>query len=139
VVKTSKTKGERIVQVVSTRPRDQLVVLTVDGYVKRLPTSGLTLVDEATTGQAVTRRDIAGIAVVRPPTELWAITTSRLLPFRAEAIPLEMDLSVKSHPLLKLNTAERVIALLAPSLLARLAKAASLETKPIPTPATIAL
>lgn len=138
VIKISKTKNERLVQVVAARSREQIVVLTTDGFAKRLPASALTLATESTAGQAISRRDIAGIAIVRPPTELWAVTTSRLLPFRAEAIPLEMEVSVKSHPILKLNSGEQITALLAPSLLARLAKAAVSEPKASALPAAVA-
>ena len=54
-----------------------------------------------------------GLALARPKTELWAVTTTRLLPVRPESIPLELDPTVKSHKLLKLDPDERVLALLA--------------------------
>ncbi|MCW5849733.1 MAG: Hsp70 family protein [Anaerolineae bacterium] len=113
LVKLSKTKGERLVGVLPTRTRDQIVVLTADGYAKRLPAHALTLAAEPTPGQAVTRREIVGVALARPKTELWAVTTTRLLPVRPESIPLELDPTVKSHKLLKLDAGERVLALLA--------------------------
>ncbi len=113
LIKLSKAKGERVVGVVAVRPRDHLLLVTADGYAKRLPAFAIPLTSEVTSGSAVVRREVAALTRLAEGKGLWAVTAARLVRIEPTKAPLEMELSARSHPLVKLKAGETVTAVLA--------------------------
>jgi len=104
---------DRVVSAVLARPTDELVVVLVDGYGRRLWVDWLFAPDKPNQkGKSLAARksEVVGTAVWSPESSLQAITTTRFLPLDPVKLPLED--STKTQPLIKLAKDEQVNGLL---------------------------
>jgi len=101
---------ERIAGAVLVADGDEILLLTDEGYARRLPATDVYAPDKGNSrGRAlIARGPVRDVAVLRPDAELWAMTTAGLKQVAAERIPLEAD-TTRSHGLLELAPGETVL------------------------------
>ena len=109
----SRSNTDRVIGAVAVKPDDQLLLLNGGGHARRLPVDQLPLsAGKAKTVSLTGRRDVYGLAVIRPDSGLVAVTTTRFQPLDLAAIPLEEAASKKIYPALKLAKGEAVCGLI---------------------------
>ncbi|MFN8474695.1 MAG: Hsp70 family protein [Anaerolineae bacterium] len=113
VIPVAWDKGERIVGALRVGGQRQVILLTSDGYAKRVVSTALPRVEKASQSQTIIRRPVAAVGLPAGETML-ALTSRRCLPFHPDDIPLETELTVRSHRLFKLADGETVMALVSP-------------------------
>ncbi len=111
VIPVAWDKGERIVGALRTGGQRQVLILTGDGYAKRFLSTALPLAEKGS--QSIIRRPVAAVGL-RLGDTMHALTSRRCLSFRPDDIPLETELTVRSHRLFKLADDETVTALVSP-------------------------
>lgn len=113
LVRVSKARGERVAAVVGVSSgKDQVALLTTDGYARRFPANSVPLATEPGGGQIIVRRPVAGAARVRPGDRVWAVTTQRLVPLDLQRVKPATTPTTKSQPVVTLAEGETVTALL---------------------------
>jgi DNA gyrase/topoisomerase IV subunit A len=102
---------ETIIGALTSHAEDELLLLTANGYARRLPLAAVFAPEKANSHGRVliSRRPLRALAHARP--HLQAITTAGLRPVDAGAIPCEDD-STRSYRLLRLREAQEVLRLL---------------------------
>lgn len=94
-------KEESIVGVVACQPADDLLLLTADGYGRRVPAGAIPLADKPNSkgSNLISRRPVVGLALVANEAEIKVLTPAGIHNLDPYAIPRESD-STKSHPLI---------------------------------------
>ena len=101
---------ERLVGSVLAAARDELLLVTAQGYARRLPLAAVYApAKENSRGRVlIARGPVRDLVRLRPAAALWAMTTAGLKRVKAKAIPLEAD-TTRSHRLLELAPDETLL------------------------------
>ncbi|MEW5987273.1 MAG: Hsp70 family protein [Chloroflexota bacterium] len=102
---------ERIIGAAAGPGEEQLVVVTADGYGKRLSLAWVPPAAKGITrGKAIiTRQPVRAIATVGPEQSLWVVTTQRWVTAGVGRLPLDEETSTRSHKWIRLYTGEEVV------------------------------
>jgi hypothetical protein len=105
---------EKVVAAVLAGEDEQVILLTADGYGKRLPAAAVPLAEKANSRGKVmiARRPLGALLRANGHSCVWAMTPDRFLPFDPADLPLDDDASTRSHPLLRLAPGEEILAAL---------------------------
>jgi hypothetical chaperone protein len=107
---------DRVHAAVLAHPDDSLLLLTADGYGRRLLPNWIPAPERPNQkGKSLVARrgGVGGTAVFAPDQPLYAITTARLLPLDGHGDGLPLEDSSKTAPALKLSPDEAITGLLA--------------------------
>ncbi|MCI0397802.1 MAG: Hsp70 family protein [Chloroflexi bacterium] len=110
----NRREGERVIGALLAEADDEIVLVTADGYGRRLPAAWVPSAPKANSRGRVmiARRDVRGMARVEPDRPTWVVTPQQLAPVESGRLPLDSENSTKSYTLLKLQAGEEVLALL---------------------------
>jgi hypothetical chaperone protein len=110
---------ERIACAQTTRPVDQILVVTRQGTARRVSTAAIPTPSGAKPAgkSPFGNEEVCGLAVLRPykETKVWAVTQARLVPVSPYRVPQDEELGRKSHPCPGLEPGETVSALVTSS------------------------
>ncbi|MGH2536058.1 MAG: Hsp70 family protein [Candidatus Promineifilaceae bacterium] len=111
----SRREGERLAGAVLAAEADESLLVTADGYAKRLLVAEMPAAERPNSRgrAAVSRGRLAGLARVEPGRPVWALRDGCLMPLDPLAVPLDGPNTTKAHRLVKLRPGEALGPLLA--------------------------
>jgi DNA gyrase/topoisomerase IV subunit A len=106
--------GEQLAGTIVTETNSDLLLITADGYGKRLPAAWVPIPDKANTrGRVIlARTDLRVAAAVPESGQIWALTAGEMIPLEIGRLPFDEEGSTKSHKFLKKKVAGEVLAFL---------------------------
>jgi DNA gyrase/topoisomerase IV subunit A len=109
----SRREPDRVVSAALVREPDELLLLTADGYARRLESGWIPVPPRANTpGRAlVARLPLQGMAVVQQDRPIWAACAGKLIPVPANHLDADSPTSTKSYRLLRLSPEQQLSAL----------------------------
>lgn len=101
---------EEMVGAVLAREGDDVLLVTAEGYARRLPATAVYAPEKGNSRGRVliTRGPVRSVVRLREDAALWAVTSTGLRPVSTEKIPAEAD-STRSHRLLKLGRDQEIL------------------------------
>lgn len=109
----SRRKEDRVIGAVVVNPDDSVLLLTQDGYARRVARDWLPEpAGKAQSTSLIARRPVQAVALAQPEAQTWLVTNTRLVPVDVTKIPPDEANSKKSYPLLKLDKGEVVQGIL---------------------------
>lgn len=109
----NRRKGERLVGALTGNSGQEIVVLTEDGFGKRMQFESIPEPPKPNThGRVIiSRKPVAGIVCIEPERVCFAITERAFIAFEPGQLPLEIPTSTRSYPLTELGDAPQIIGL----------------------------
>jgi hypothetical protein len=106
--------NERVTGALVLGPDAELLVVSEDGYGKRIPAAWVPLAEKPNVkGRGlISRRPLREVVARHPDAAHWVVTATRLARLDLDRAPVEEALSLKAHRLVKLTTGEAVGAVL---------------------------
>ncbi len=93
---------------------DQLILMTADGYGKRMQIDWVAAPDRPNTrGRVIiARNNLRGAAIIQDGGTIWAITAEKILPLETGRLPLDNEGGTKSHKFLKQKNTKNFLGFL---------------------------
>ena len=105
------SNSERLGSALLAQANDELLLMTADGYGRRLPVEWIPeSIDGKAAGRSViSRPDLRGVELIRGSNPIWTFTDINFSPLNPESVPKDSEGSKKSYSLVKTGQGQQIL------------------------------